>query len=211
MDSLFPTKKIYSPHGHVHLGRPESSSVVQGVDQRQILHEGINEAGSTASFIAAGTSYATHDEPMIPLYIFYSMFGFQRTADELWAAADQMTRASCWRDRRADHAQRRGPAARGRALAVDRGDQPGRGGVRPGVRVRDRAHHGRRPAPDVRREAGERLLLPDGLQRAVLQPAEPAEVDVDGLLKGIYRYAAAPETTGPKAQVLASGRACSGR
>jgi pyruvate dehydrogenase E1 component len=93
MDSLFPTKKIYSPHGQTYtsvdrelfLSYKESTS-------GQILHEGINEAGSTASFIAAGTSYATHDEPMIPLYIFYSMFGFQRTADELWAAADQMTR-----------------------------------------------------------------------------------------------------------------------
>ena len=51
---------------------------------------GINEAGSVASFTAAGSSYATHGEPMIPLYIFYSMFGFQRTADGLWAAADQM-------------------------------------------------------------------------------------------------------------------------
>src|SRR6185312_11903263 len=61
-------------------------------DTGHILHEGINEAGSVCSFIAAGTSYATHDEPMIPIYIFYSMFGFQRTGDGLWAAADQMTR-----------------------------------------------------------------------------------------------------------------------
>ena len=58
----------------------------------QILHEGINEAGSAASFTAVGTSYATHNEPMIPLYIFYSMFGFQRTGDSFWAAADQMAR-----------------------------------------------------------------------------------------------------------------------
>ena len=58
----------------------------------QILHEGINEAGSVASFTAAGTSYATHGEPMIPVYIFYSMFGFQRTGDAFWAAVDQMAR-----------------------------------------------------------------------------------------------------------------------
>ena len=57
-----------------------------------LLHEGITEAGSAASWTAAGTSYATHGEPMIPIYIFYSMFGFQRTGDGLWAAADQMTR-----------------------------------------------------------------------------------------------------------------------
>src|SRR5690606_34807730 len=58
----------------------------------QILHEGITEAGSVASFTAAGTSYATHGEPMIPMYIFYSMLGFQRTGDGLRAAADQMAR-----------------------------------------------------------------------------------------------------------------------
>jgi len=47
-----------------------------------------------AAFTAAGTSYATHGEPMVPVYIFYSMFGFQRTGDSLWAAADQMSAAS---------------------------------------------------------------------------------------------------------------------
>src|SRR5439155_11400250 len=48
--------------------------------------------GAMGSFIAAGASYSTHAEPMIPIYIFYSMFGFQRTGDALWAAADQMAR-----------------------------------------------------------------------------------------------------------------------
>ena len=57
-----------------------------------LLHEGITEAGCAASWTAAGTSYATHGEPMIPIYIFYSMFGFQRTGDQFWAAADQLTR-----------------------------------------------------------------------------------------------------------------------
>ena len=93
MDSMFPTAKIYSPHGQTYtsvdrdlvLAYKESTS-------GQILHEGINEAGSVASFTAAGTSYATHGEPMIPIYIFYSMFGFQRTGDAFWAAMDQMAR-----------------------------------------------------------------------------------------------------------------------
>ncbi|HEX2643007.1 MAG TPA: pyruvate dehydrogenase (acetyl-transferring), homodimeric type, partial [Thermoanaerobaculia bacterium] len=58
----------------------------------QILEEGITEAGSMASFIAAGTSYATHGVDMIPFFIFYSMFGFQRIGDLIWAAADQRTR-----------------------------------------------------------------------------------------------------------------------
>ena len=168
MDSLFPTAKIYSPHGQnytpvdreLFLSYKESTA-------GQILHEGINEAGSVASFTAAGTSYATHGEPMIPVYIFYSMFGFQRTGDGLWAAADQMTRGFLLgRHGRAHHAQRRGPAARGRPLAADRRDQPGGRGVRPGVRLRDRPHRRGRAAPHVRRAAGGHLLLPDGLQRA---------------------------------------------
>src|SRR5262249_49323474 len=58
----------------------------------QILEEGITEAGSMSSFIAAGTAYATHGAPTIPFYIFYSMFGFQRIGDLLWAAADMRTR-----------------------------------------------------------------------------------------------------------------------
>jgi pyruvate dehydrogenase E1 component len=56
----------------------------------QILHEGITEAGSMASVIAAGSAYATHGEPMIPVYVFYSMFGFQRTGDLMWAMGDQL-------------------------------------------------------------------------------------------------------------------------
>lgn len=93
MDSLFPTAKIYSPHGqnYTPVDRELFLSYREAING-QILHEGINEAGSVASFTAAGTAYATHGEPMIPLYIFYSMFGFQRTADGLWAAADQMAR-----------------------------------------------------------------------------------------------------------------------
>src|SRR4029079_4743857 len=58
----------------------------------QIMHTGINEAGSAAAFQAVGTSYATHCQPLVPFYIFYSMFGFQRTGDQFWAAGDQLTR-----------------------------------------------------------------------------------------------------------------------
>ncbi|HWM03015.1 MAG TPA: pyruvate dehydrogenase (acetyl-transferring), homodimeric type, partial [Actinophytocola sp.] len=93
MDSMFPTQKIYNPHGQLYTSVDASLMLsYKESEQGQILHEGINEAGSTASFTAAGTSYATHGEPMIPIYIFYSMFGFQRTGDGLWAAADQMAR-----------------------------------------------------------------------------------------------------------------------
>jgi len=58
-------------------------------EQGRILHTGITEAGSSAAFQVVGTAYATHDLPMVPIYIFYSMFGFQRTGDQFWAAGDQ--------------------------------------------------------------------------------------------------------------------------
>jgi pyruvate dehydrogenase E1 component len=93
MDSLFPSRKIYSPHGQTYeaVDREMLLSYKEAKDG-QILHEGITEAGSMASFSAAGTSYATFGEHMVPVYIFYSMFGFQRTGDLMWDAADQRAR-----------------------------------------------------------------------------------------------------------------------
>src|SRR5690606_13281443 len=93
MDAMFPTAKIYSPVGQTYdpVDRDLLLSYKEAVDG-QILHEGISEAGSMASFIAAGTSYATHGEHMIPVYVFYSMFGWQRTGDQMWQLADQMGR-----------------------------------------------------------------------------------------------------------------------
>ncbi len=93
MDSLFPTAKIYDPHGQTYeaVDRTLLLSYKEAV-KGQILHEGISEAGAMGSMIAAGTSYATHGTPMIPVYIFYSMFGFQRTGDQMWALGDQLGR-----------------------------------------------------------------------------------------------------------------------
>jgi len=93
MDSLFPELKIYSPKGMTYDAVDRDLVLSYKEDARgQILHEGITEAGSMSEFHAAGTSYATFGEPMIPLYVFYSMFGFQRTADLMWSAADQRAR-----------------------------------------------------------------------------------------------------------------------
>jgi pyruvate dehydrogenase E1 component len=93
MDSLFPKRKIYSPHGQQYepVDREMLLTYKEAKDG-QIIHEGITEAGSMGTFAAAGTSYASHGEPTIPVYIFYSMFGFQRTADLIWSAADQRSR-----------------------------------------------------------------------------------------------------------------------
>ncbi len=90
MDSLFPQLKIYSVKGMNYDAVDRELVLSYKEDEHgQILHEGITEAGSMSEFHAAGSSYATFGEPMIPLYVFYSMFGFQRTGDLAWSAADQ--------------------------------------------------------------------------------------------------------------------------
>ncbi|MGO4751465.1 pyruvate dehydrogenase (acetyl-transferring), homodimeric type, partial [Streptomyces sp. 2MCAF27] len=93
MESLFPTAGIYSPLGQTYdpVDRDQLLYYKEAANG-QILNEGITEAGSMADFTAAATSYATHGEPMIPFYIFYSMFGWQRTADQMWALGDQLGR-----------------------------------------------------------------------------------------------------------------------
>ncbi|MBI2090134.1 MAG: pyruvate dehydrogenase (acetyl-transferring), homodimeric type [Deltaproteobacteria bacterium] len=89
MDALFRQIGIYSPKGQLYdpVDR-ETLLYYQEAKDGQILEEGITEAGSMASFIAAGTAYATHGINTIPFYIFYSMFGFQRIGDLMWAAGD---------------------------------------------------------------------------------------------------------------------------
>ncbi len=89
MDSLFRQIGIYSSKGQLYepVDR-ETLLYYQEAKDGQILEEGINEAGSMASFIAAGTSYATHGIHMIPFFIYYSMFGFQRVGDMMWLAGD---------------------------------------------------------------------------------------------------------------------------
>ncbi len=93
MDSLFPTAKIYSPHGQTYEAVDRNLLLsYKEAEKGQILHEGITEAGAMGSVIAAGTAYATHGTPMIPVYVFYSMFGWQRTGDEMWSFGDQLGR-----------------------------------------------------------------------------------------------------------------------
>jgi len=93
MANLFSQIGIYSPKGQLY--EPEDSSSLLNYKESkdgQLLEEGINEAGAISSWSAAATSYSNHSFPMMPFYIFYSMFGFQRVGDLIWAAADQMPR-----------------------------------------------------------------------------------------------------------------------
>ncbi|HYN95584.1 MAG TPA: pyruvate dehydrogenase (acetyl-transferring), homodimeric type [Pilimelia sp.] len=213
MDSLFPTRKIYSPHGQnytsvdreLFLSYKESTS-------GQILHEGINEAGSVASFTAAGTAYATHGEPMIPLYIFYSMFGFQRTGDAFWAAADQMARGFVL------GATAGRTTLNGEGLQHEDGHSHLLAATNPAVVAYDPAF-----AFEIAHIVENGLHRMYGEQQEpifyyltiynepILQPAQPDELDTDGLLRGVYRYAPAPSISAPdgsavpRAQILASG------
>jgi pyruvate dehydrogenase E1 component len=206
MDALFPTAKIYSPHGQNYTPVDRDLFLAyREAKNGQILHEGITEAGSVASFTAVGTSYATHGVPMIPIYIFYSMFGFQRTGDAFWAASDQMARGFVL------GATAGRTTLNGEGLQHQDGHSPLLAYTNPAVVGYDPAF-----AFEVAH------LVKDGLRRMygeqpedvyyyltvynepILQPAQPADLDVEGVLRGIYRYAAG-NGDGARVQLLASG------
>ncbi|MGF6822955.1 pyruvate dehydrogenase E1 component [Microbacterium sp. ZKA21] len=208
MDAFFPTAKIYNPNGQNYLA--VDRDIVLSYKEStagQILHVGINEAGSIAAFTAAGTSYATHGEPLIPVYVFYSMFGFQRTGDSLWAAADQMARgflisATAGRTTLTgeglQHADGHSPLLAATNAAVITYD-PAYGYeighiMRAGI---ERMYGPGRT--DAERNVIYNLMV---YNEPIVQPAEPEGVDVDGILGGIHRIAPA---AAPKAHLLASG------
>ncbi len=93
MEGLFRQVGIYAPTGQLYIPEDRDQLAYYREEKEgQILQEGISEAGSLSSWIAAGTAYANHDLAMVPFFIFYSMFGFQRVGDLIWAAADQRAR-----------------------------------------------------------------------------------------------------------------------
>ena len=121
MEGMFRQIGIYASKGQLYEPQDAGELMYYREDKKgQILEEGINEGGALCSWIAAGTSYSNHNVPMVPFYIYYSMFGFQRIGDFIWAGGDHaITRLPDWRHRRAHDACGRGPAAPGRS-------QPGR-------------------------------------------------------------------------------------
>ncbi|AKZ66040.1 pyruvate dehydrogenase (acetyl-transferring), homodimeric type [Candidatus Palibaumannia cicadellinicola] len=93
MEGLFRSIGIYNSNGQKYIPQDREQVAYYREDNKgQILQEGINELGAASSWLAAATSYSTNDLPMIPFYIYYSMFGFQRIGDLLWAAGDQQAR-----------------------------------------------------------------------------------------------------------------------
>ncbi|MFN2556545.1 MAG: pyruvate dehydrogenase (acetyl-transferring), homodimeric type [Nitriliruptorales bacterium] len=208
MDSLFPKQKIYSPHGQQYdpVDREMLLAYRESTDG-QILHEGITEAGSMGSFTAAGSSYATHGEPMLPIYIFYSMFGFQRTGDLIWSAADQRCRGFLL------GATAGRTTLNGEGLQHEDGHSHLLAATNPAVISYDPAF-----AYEIA------VIVEDALRRmygdepedviyyltlyneTVLQPPMPDWLDQSVIIKGLYRYQQAPERT-HRAQLLASGTA----
>ena len=206
MDAMFPTAKIYSPHGqqYISVDRELMLSYKESVTG-QILHEGINEAGSVASFTAAGTSYSTHGEAVIPIYIFYSMFGFQRTGDGFWAAMDQMARGFVL------GATAGRTTLNGEGLQHEDGHSLLLAATNPAVVAYDPAFGyelGHIVKDGLRRMYGE---SPEDIYYYLTiynepypQPAEPENVDVDGILRGMHLVSES-DGDGPHVQLLASG------
>ncbi len=208
LDAIFPTAKIFNTLGQHYLAVDRDLILsYKESEVGQIMHTGINEAGSAAAFQAVGTSYATHGQPLIPFYFYYSMFGFQRTGDQFWAAGDQMTRgflvgATAGRT-----------TLTGEGLQHADGHSPLLAGTMPHVVHYDPAY-----GYEIRhivRDGLQRMYGDDGRDPNVIyyltvynepmqQPAEPADVDVEGILRGIHLIAPV-EGDGPRAQILASG------
>ena len=206
MDSMFPSSKIYNPSGQTYESVDRKLLLKwRESEQGQMLHEGISEAGALASATAAGSSYSTHGEHMIPFYIFYSMFGFQRTGDSIWAMADQLARgfligATAGRT-----------TLTGEGLQHADGHSPLLAATNPAVVHYDPAHA--HEVAHIMQAGLERMYGANAedviyyltvYNEPVSQPAEPEGLDVDALLKGLYLFERG-EGEGPRVQLLASG------
>jgi pyruvate dehydrogenase E1 component len=208
MDPLFREVKIYAAQGQQY--EPVDAELLLSYAEArdgQILEEGITEAGSLSSFIAAGTSYATRGVPMVPFFTFYSMFGFQRVGDLIWAAADARARGFLM------------GATAGRTTLLGEGlqHQDGHSHVLASTVPVCEAYD-----PAFAYELA--TIVKDGLQRMYgdgedvfyyltiynenyEQPGRPDGVSDDDIVRGLYRWDDAPAGPTLRATVLFSGSA----
>ena len=207
MDSLFQELAIYASEGQKY--EPVDAKLLLSYTERQdgqILEEGITEAGSMASFTAAATSYATRGVPMVPFFTFYSMFGFQRVGDLIWAAADSRARGFLL------------GATAGRTTLAGEGLQHQDGhslllaSTVPSCEAYDPAF-AYEMATIIRR--GIDRMYGDGddvfyyltiYNENYIQPVKPDDVD-DGIMAGLYRWQPAPEGADHSAAIVFSGTA----
>ena len=206
MEGMFRQFGIFSQVGQLYQPEDADQLMFYKEDKKgQILQEGINEPGAFSSWIAAGTSYSNHDVPMIPFYIYYSMFGFQRVGDLAWAAGDSRTRGFLLG----------GTAGRttlnGEGLQHEDGHShvlsstiPNCVSYDPTYALRGRRDRPGRPAPHAGR-AGGRLLLPHADERELPAPGDDRGRE-EGILKGMYLLRPAGAQGGaPRVQLLGSG------
>ncbi|ACV09160.1 pyruvate dehydrogenase (acetyl-transferring), homodimeric type [Jonesia denitrificans] len=209
LDAIFPTAKIFNTLGQNYLAVDRDLMLsYKESESGQIMHTGINEAGSAAAFQTVGTSYATHGEPLVPFYIFYSMFGFQRTGDQFWAAGDQLTRgfiigATAGRTtltgEGTQHADGHSPLLAGTNTAVVQYDPAY------GYEIRHIVRDGLKRMYDESDPRDPNIMYYLTVYNEPMpQPAEPDNVDVDGILRGIHRVSVG-QGDGPRVQLLASG------
>ncbi|HKN49503.1 MAG TPA: pyruvate dehydrogenase (acetyl-transferring), homodimeric type, partial [Actinomycetota bacterium] len=212
MDALFSEVKIYSPAGQNYEPVDAGMQLSYRESPRgQILQEGITEAGAMASFTAAATSYATWAQPMIPFYIFYSMFGFQRTGDAIWACGDMRGRGFLC------GATAGRTTLNGEGLQHEDGHSLLLASTVPNLAAYD---------PAFAYEMA--VIVQDGIDRMFgnnpedvfyyltlynenypmpAMPEAPAGVIEEGIRRGMYRFAAAPEGRTRQATILFSGSA----
>ena len=209
MEGLFRQIGIYNPAGQKYTPVDKDQVMYYREDKAgQILQEGINEAGGMSSWIAAATSYSTNNRIMIPFYVYYSMFGFQRIGDLAWAAGDMQARGFLLG----------GTSGRttlnGEGLQHEDGHShilagtiPELHQLRPDVRARGRRDPAARPEAHGR-EAGQRLLLPDAAQRELSACPASKPGTEEQIIKGMYllQEAGGPKKKdAPRVNLLGSG------
>jgi pyruvate dehydrogenase E1 component len=208
IDALFRRSKIYAPSGQRY--EPVDAGLLLSYQEAldgQILEEGITEAGSMASLIAAATAYATWGEPVVPFFVFYSMFGFHRLGDLIWALGDMRGRGFLL----AATAGR--TTLQGEGLQHCDGHSHAWAGTVPNCRAYD---------PAFAYELV--VIIRDGMRRmygdqpedvfycvtlyneTYPMPAMPAGVE-EGIVRGLYRYRPGPDGRTHRAHILASGTA----
>jgi pyruvate dehydrogenase E1 component len=217
MDALFREFGIYAAFGQ-HYDPVDSQLLLSYTESQdgQILEEGITEAGSLASFTAAGTAYATRGVPMVPFYTFYSMFGFQRVGDLIWAAADSQAKGFLL------------GATAGRTTLLGEGLQHQDGhslllaSTVPTCQAYDPAYayevaaiircglermYGAKDA-NGHDGAGESVFYYLTLYNEnYAMPARPESVTDDDIMTGLYRWSSAPDGVEASATILFSGSA----
>ncbi len=205
MESLFKQLKIYNPLGQSY--EPvdvETLLPYLEAPDGQVLEEGITEAGSMAAFTAAGTSYATHDQLTIPFFIFYSMFGFQRVGDLIWAFGDARGRGFLM------GATAGRTTLEGEGLQHQDGHSPLLASTVPNVLVYDPAYAYELATiirEGLRRmyEEGEDVFYYITLYNEPYVQAKMPRGATDGILKGLYRFKRSTAKNGTRVQLLASG------